>query len=106
MATATPIKLRSGEWGARVHGSVQQGDLVQISTKSGKTWTARVSKVVWTSDGVSICATTSTDSEGYSIRSGESYRRGNTAPHGRVCPNCGSRECAKAWNPRDLCDED
>lgn len=31
---------------------------------------------------------------------------GNIAPGGRRCPQCGSRECAKAWSPRDLCDED
>ena len=32
--------------------------------------------------------------------------RGTYAPSGRRCDICGSRECARAWNPRDLCDED
>jgi hypothetical protein len=32
--------------------------------------------------------------------------RGNFAPGGATCPMCGSRECARAWDPRDLCDED
>jgi hypothetical protein len=31
---------------------------------------------------------------------------GNNAPGGRKCSYCGSRECARAWNPHDLCDED
>lgn len=31
---------------------------------------------------------------------------GNKAPNGRECPMCGSRSCARAWNSRDLCDED
>ena len=30
----------------------------------------------------------------------------NVAPGGRRCDYCGSRECSRAWNPHDLCDED
>lgn len=33
-------------------------------------------------------------------------RRAKTSRFRRACPNCGSTECAKAYNPRDLCDED
>ncbi len=105
-ATATPTKLRSGDWGARVDGPAEPGQTIRIQAKSGKSWTATVERVIWTGQGVSIVSTRSTDSAGYSIRSGESYRRGVTAPGRRSCPMCGSRECARAWNPRDLCDED
>lgn len=35
-----------------------------------------------------------------------SGRSGNFAPGRRKCPECGSRECSKAWNSHDLCDED
>lgn len=56
---ATPTKLRSGEWGARVHGRVRKGDVIRITARSGKTWTATVVKVVWSNREVSICATES-----------------------------------------------
>jgi hypothetical protein len=57
MTTATPTKLRNGDWGAKVAGSVRQGDKIQIRTKSGKEWTARVARVLWSGDNVSIVAT-------------------------------------------------
>jgi hypothetical protein len=58
---ASPAKLRSGAWGARVKGTVSEGDTVTITTRAGKSWDARVTKVVWSGDGVSICATESID---------------------------------------------
>ncbi len=30
----------------------------------------------------------------------------HNAPGGRRCPMCGSRDCPRAWNNNDLCDED
>jgi len=54
---ATPAKLKSGEWGARVTSPVSVGDTVTITTKSGKSWDATVTRVVWKGDGVSLCAT-------------------------------------------------
>lgn len=53
----TPTRLHSGEWGAKVHGSVNKGDRVTITTRAGKSWDTTVRKVVWSGDGVSICAT-------------------------------------------------
>ena len=58
---ATPAKLRDGSWGARVRGPVQAGDTVTITTSAGKTWQARVERVVWTGEGVTLCATSSLD---------------------------------------------
>lgn len=59
---ATPTKLRSGAWGAKVQSSsVRKGDEITITTKSGKSWTATVTKVIWSGDGVSIVATESND---------------------------------------------
>ena len=46
--TATPAKLKSGEWGARVMGRASEGDIITVRAKSGKSWEAKVSRVVWT----------------------------------------------------------
>lgn len=63
--TAKPCKLRSGDWGATVSGThVREGDTITIITKAGKSWQARVSKVVWSGSGVSICATESLTARG------------------------------------------
>ena len=56
-ATATPTKLRSGDWGARVTGAVSSGDTITITTKAGKSWTATVDRVVWTNGDVTIVST-------------------------------------------------
>lgn len=60
VATATPTKLRNGSWGARVQGNVREGDVVMVQTKGGKSWEARIERVLWTGDGVSVCATANT----------------------------------------------
>ena len=87
MANATPAKLRNGSWGARVQGRVSAGDSVQITTKAGKSWTATVSKVVWSGNGVSICATESSGSRG--------SRGGYSSMYcGYPCPVTGRRCCA------------
>lgn len=64
--TATPTKLRDGTWGARVSGRVSEGDLVTIRTSTGKTWQARITRIVWAGkdrDGAdaAIVATASTE---------------------------------------------
>ena len=60
--TATPTKLRSGNWGARLKTSkVRAGDTVTITTRAGKTWQAKVTKVVWSGNGAAIVATESLD---------------------------------------------
>ena len=56
MKPATPAKLKSGEWGARVAGEIKAGETVTITAKSGKSWTATISRVVWSGNGVSICS--------------------------------------------------
>jgi hypothetical protein len=66
--TASPAKLRDGSWGARVQGAAKSGDTVTIRASSGKAWDARIAKVLWTGDGVSLCSTTSLD-RGTSSRS-------------------------------------
>ena len=76
---ASPIKLRNGSWGAKARSaSVQAGDTVEITTKAGKSWTATVTKVVWTGDGVAICATESNDRPRSPQRGGSGRSRRGT----------------------------
>ena len=97
---ATPLKLQNGGWGAKVSGVPKAGERISITANSGKSWEATVERVLWTGEGISICSTSSV-SKGHS-----SSARGNRAPHRRSCPNCGLSSCPKAWDIRDLCDED
>lgn len=107
MATATYTKLKDGSWGLRITGAVNAGATIAVQKKDGTTKKEVIAKVLWAGEGVSLCAITrGSDSQGLSIRSGASYRAGVTAPGRRACPECGSRECAKAWDRRSLCDED
>jgi len=73
VVNATPAKLKSGDWGAKVQGTVTVGDIVTITTKAGKTWQARIARVIWTGDGISICATESMDRPAYRARFGVDY---------------------------------
>ena len=65
--TATPTKLINGSWGCKTQGTAKIGDIVTITTRSGKSWDARVTQVISTGDDryidgvVSICATASLD---------------------------------------------
>lgn len=109
---AKPKKLRDGTWGAVVESTnVREGVVLTVQTRAGKTWQAEVTRVVWSGNGASICKTVrsgggSRDSYGNRIGDGSSYQAGVTAPGGRRCPECGGRECSKAWDRHDLCDED
>lgn len=59
---AKPKKLRDGTWGAVVERmGIGRGDVIQVTTAAGKTWQAAVERVVWSGDGVTICATRSLD---------------------------------------------
>jgi hypothetical protein len=105
----TYTKLKSGEWGIRAEGALKAGMTVVVSKKSGESRRETIGKVVFSGNGVSLATIdrrSGTDAYGNRVSNGESYAAGVLAPHGRRCPICGSRECAKAWNPKDLCDED
>lgn len=55
---ATPAKLKTGAWGARVAGTpVQVGDHITVTSQAGKTWSATVLQVVWQGSGVTLVAT-------------------------------------------------
>jgi len=87
---ATPAKLRDGTWGARVQGTATPGTEIEVTTKSGKTWRATVTRVLWTGDGITLCATQSLDRAQNSEDGRPTYRG---RPYGRRCPtggNCSS----------------
>lgn len=54
--SATYSKLKSGEWGIRVPGATREGQTVTVTTKAGAAKTETVARVLWTGNGVSICA--------------------------------------------------
>ena len=56
MAAATYTKLKSGEWGVRVNGSIRTGDKVTVVKKSGASKVETVARVLWTGNGVSVCS--------------------------------------------------
>lgn len=96
--SASPAKLRDGSWGARVNGSVKAGDAIAITTKAGKSWTATVSRVIWTGNGVSIVATESKSRNGYvpAKRNARGYvtERGHYEGYcGYPCPVTGKKCC-------------
>jgi len=51
---ATPCRLRSrpGAWGARIvtDGCPGEGDTLTVHTRSGKSWEARITDVVWSGE--------------------------------------------------------
>ena len=61
MATASPTKLKTGEWGARCAPETKAGDEIVVSTKSGKSWKARVTRVVASFSDATLCEIVSLD---------------------------------------------
>jgi hypothetical protein len=106
LTPATPAKLRSGEWGARVHGPAKPGDEIEVRTKSGKSWTAVVDRVVWTDGQVSLCATMSLARYLYGPSGRPSDGRSNSRAS-TMCAECGERrgviECQDSSGLVGLC---
>ena len=93
----TYTKLKTGAWGLRVVGlKVGVGDSVTVSKKDGSRKTETVSAVLWSGDGVTLCAIapSAPSAAAGSVRSGlpvpaarpvvRKYRKGQD------CPCCGS----------------
>lgn len=79
--TATYTKLKSGNWGIRVQGEAKAGDYVSVTKKDGTTKTERIERVVWTGNGISLCAIKRAGGYGRSRRYGsdglrDAYRHG------------------------------
>lgn len=89
---ATPTKLKSGAWGARTVAGVKSGDVITITTRAGKSWDARVDKVVWSNGEIAIVATSSLD-------------RPSKRRHEDGCSHCRPRpgRTAQIWEECDYC---
>lgn len=81
---ASYTKLRDGSWGIRVDGAVTNGQSVTVHTKAGATKTETVRAVLWSGNGVSICAIQQSERPAGKSRG----RRGGT----RTGCSCGSVE--------------
>ncbi len=84
---ASYTKLKSGEWGIRVQGAAKQWQTVSVTTKAGKNKTETVTKVIWSGNGVTLCAIQSRETAGASRSSSRGSLRGKWTG----CA-CGSRE--------------
>lgn len=85
MATATFTKLKSGEWGVRVVGTVRVGDTVTVSRKDGTSEQKVVGVVVWSGNGITLCTLAASGRPSYTPQAGKQRRR-------RTGCSCGSYE--------------
>ena len=86
--TASYAKLKSGDWGIRVQGNVKAGQTITVRKKDGTTKQETVVKVVWSGNGISLCAIEQRQTAKASSSRGGSYR----SSHPRTGCSCGSRE--------------
>lgn len=97
--SATYTKLRSGDWGVRITGPVAQGDLVSVTKKSGEISWETISKVVWSGNGVSLCAIVPQERNSRTRQrnsgecqcgfGGDMLSMGYSPGQRARCPNCG-----------------
>ena len=101
MTNATPTKLRTGAWGARTQGPVSKGDEIRITTRSGKSWTATVTEVVWTDGKVAVCATESSPKSAPAVAAAPRRRRfvpcGYPGCHPSHCDECDGEGANARW---------
>lgn len=84
---ASPKKLRNGQWGAWADSeAVKVGDTLYISTKSGKSWNARITKVIWRGKGGAICETLSMTHAQPTSRQSYRPQRAYASSCGYPCP--------------------
>ena len=53
---ATYAKLKNGDWGVRVQGVTTVGATVQVTKRDGSSKTETIAKVLWSGEGISLCA--------------------------------------------------
>jgi hypothetical protein len=92
MTTATWTKLRSGDWGLRIAGTVRKGEAVMAIRKDGRTEQVAVDRIVWSGNGITLATVA-----GRRSHSGHSGRRacitgGNCSSFGSG-RSCGGYDC-------------
>lgn len=97
MSSATPAKLKNGQWGAKAQGRIQAGDTITITTRGGKSWDAKVSRVLWSDGKITLCSTSKT--------SGRSSRRSSRRSSG-TCSVSGCQSPATVGGMCKRCDFD
>lgn len=84
---ATWTKLKSGDWGVLVDGTVSVGSIIEVRSKAGVVKSVKIEKVVSTGNGKSICAI-----EGATQAASTEKIPGGGRYTGKVCKVCGHRE--------------
>lgn len=109
---ATFTKLKNGDWGIKVDGKPGEGSVVTVSKKDGSTSQETVAKVLWSSNGVSICAivakprkeSSGSGSRSYGQQYGSHKCKNGHAPHPGPC--CTGRHGGGTDCGCDCCDLD
>jgi hypothetical protein len=107
-APASFTKMKDGSWGLRIQGTAKAGQSIAVQKRDGGSKTVEIGRVVWTGNGISLATISGSGStQRATARPARASRySADRAPGGRKCSYCGARDCAKAWDPRDLCDQD
>lgn len=92
---ATFTKLKNGDWGVKVNGSASPGQQVTVDKKSGGTKTVKIAKVLWSGNGVSICAIEQRQTAGSRTYDNKTERDSGGVYCGYNCPVSGLKCCAK-----------
>lgn len=98
-------KLKSGDWGVRVEGqTVTVNQVVTIRKKDGTTKQETVQRVIWTGNGVQLCAIAATPSHRVTTARSSGYQRSGGGEYcGYPCPVTG-RKCCAANGPCHDCE--
>jgi hypothetical protein len=98
---ASWMKMRDGSWGVRVPGGATAGQSVTVTKKSGESSTVIVGKVVWSGNGVALCAVKGEERSQPSRSSGNGYAPGKRC----YCAECGEpyRKGQRCWENGGSC---
>jgi hypothetical protein len=102
-------KTRQGDWAVCGPATEVRVGAVTVTKRDGTTKTetvTRLGSVFETPEGPMVYGYLAAKAP--SGNGGRRYGGRNTdnAPGGRSCPECGQRDCSKAWSRGNLCDED
>jgi hypothetical protein len=61
--TTSYTKLRNGDWGLRAPEATRDGEILNVTKKSGERKTETVGTVIWRGNGVALCTIASTQDQ-------------------------------------------